>query len=60
MDTITYRQMRHVATQANKLGGQGKRVIGIIPPQNATDGEYDFIFITDTPRQLATDRDWRV
>jgi uncharacterized protein with GYD domain len=58
--SITDIQMLYVAKQANKLGAQGKRVIGVIPPQKATSGEYDFIFITDTPEQSATDMDWRV
>ncbi|MFA5322552.1 MAG: hypothetical protein WC373_07730 [Smithella sp.] len=59
MDTITLSQMLYVAKQANKIGARGQRVINVIPPQSATSGQYDFIFVTDTPTQSATETDWR-
>jgi hypothetical protein len=60
MNTITLSQMKHVAKEANKIGALGKRVLDVIPPQNATSGEYDFMFITDTPLQSVAETDWRI
>lgn len=56
----SYQQLLYVAEYANKKGAKGYQLIAIIPPQNATDGEFDFKFVFDLPPvQSATDKDWR-
>lgn len=54
----SFDQLWHVAKIANKQGGRGNKLETIIPPQNATDGEFDFDFVFSKPLQKATDKHW--
>ena len=58
--TFTLAQLIHVATEANKMGGKGYRLLQVIPPENvATAGKFDFQFVYDRPDQTASEKDWR-
>jgi len=56
---FTDNQLLYVAKKANQQGGRGKRLVSIILPISATDGEFDFKFVYDIPEQSASDKDWR-
>jgi len=56
---FSFEQLKYCCIIANKAGGRGKQLKMIIPPADATRGEFDFSFVFETPKQDATDGDWK-
>lgn len=57
---FSFEQLMYVACIANKKGGKGQKLISVIPPTRATQGDYDFLLVFETPEtQSAGDKDWR-
>ena len=49
----------HLVTMANKLGAQGKRVVGIVLPNQSTQSIHDTMWVTDNGGdRTAADKVW--